>query len=156
MNDLNTLEKTVIDYLSSQLKSINIKQYNGEFDANASDRLSFKTPSLFISFLGGKPAAIADGSLSIKSNWVAFLVLSNNKKQHLSTLLNTLNLSSLGLSAVDIELVSFEQILARQLDKKKLTAWVIRWKHDLKILTPVAGVDFNPTSQTQHNGGAYE
>ncbi|MBW5288810.1 hypothetical protein [Abyssogena phaseoliformis symbiont] len=50
----------------------------------------------------------------------------------LSNTLAVLNGSSLSLKALPIRQLSFEQILTRQLEKGNLSAWVIRWQHDLK------------------------
>lgn len=143
MNDLTTVEKDVIKHLQAQLKSIRVKFYAGEFDVSASERISFNAPALFVSFLGAQLEPSPSGELLAQTKWAGFLVLHQSQKQHktekqlLSNVLAILNNSSLGLSALPIRLQSFEQILTRQLEKGNLSAWVIRWQHDLKLLTPV-------------------
>ena len=140
MNYLSEVEATAIAYLDSQLTGIRVKSYAGEFDTNASDRISFNAPALFVSFLGAQLTPCATGKLSADTKWAGFLVLHQAKKQttkekeYLTQVLSALNNSSLGLAAPDINLQSFEQILSRHLEKGNLIAWVIRWQHQLKLL----------------------
>ena len=138
--NLAAVESTVITYLDSQLKGIKIKRYQGEFDASSADRISFKAPCLFVSFLGAQLESTADQSLSATTKWAGFLVLHQAQKQNkiekqmLENVLAVLNGSSVGLKALPINLQSFEQILIRQLEKGNLSAWVIRWQHSLNLL----------------------
>ena len=143
-NDLTTIEDDVVKHLDAHIKGLKVQKYSGEFDATAANKLSFSAPCLFVSFLGSATQTIADGGLSGATKWAAFLVLhqvnKRNKaeKQLLSNTLAVLNGSSLGLKALPIRQLSFEQILIRSLEKGKLSAWSIRWEHDLKLFTPVS------------------
>ena len=135
MNQLTGILDRVINHLQHQLTGLTIASYHSDVNDLTANLSAVASPCLLVTFLSSNLSTSVSGELRANTQWQAFLVLNQpqDDQQLLVDILNSLNGSALGLSALPVCLNGFHQVIAKPAVENK-NIWCIRWQQKIPLL----------------------